>query len=336
MPLGTRRYYYLGLDGPKRVPTAAQVRGARSRGAVPVFLLDANVCFQLMRVGDGKAQLDHFPEARQLLIDAETSGIDVAPGFGLLELALDKPTHDLDVPEYTARASAVSRALNGQPSGTGEPGAESAFHTDATPDSAKVFLPIVRYYYGGLLKILELTRRGLSARVAFENLEALTSWMNDSARAISPILLQVGAAVFGGDSQVHPFLRINKKGVDPLAAAATAAWDLLYVTVMQMGTVVPIGAEHQDVIFATDDGPLFGIARHLAMRALFKGLPVGEVPLMSLSTDYPHFRQHQDRLKTLSWQMQRAQASRITSTAPPPDLTPEIERLEAALRPPVA
>lgn len=332
MPIGQRRFRYLSLRGVRAAPTAAEVLRSRASGVVPVFLLDANVCWQFMRVGDGAAPLNAFPEARQLLIDADTSGTDVAAAFGLLELSLDKPTHELDVAEYHSRAEAVMRALHSSSPGVEAGGERMSPRSDASPDSAMAFLPMIRYLNGGLLKIVELTRRGLSAKVAVENLALLADWMDGTAKMISPLLLQVGAAIFGGDTRVHPFLRINKKGSDPVVAARGAAWDLFYIAVMQMGTVVPLDSLRQDIILATDDQPLFRFAQHLAVVGMFTGLPAGDLPLVSFSTDYPHFRGKQDQLSRLNQRLVLAQASRATSRVDPPDLATEIERLEAGIR----
>lgn len=332
MSISQRRFRYLSLQGVRAAPTAAEVLRSRANGVIPVFLLDANVCFQFMRVGDGKAPLNAFPEARQLLIDADTSGADIAAAFGLLELALDKPTHELDIAQYHARAEAVMRALHSSSPSVGAAGEQASFRSDASPDSAKAFLPMIRYLNGGLLKVLELTRRGLSAKVAVENLELLADWMDGTAQMVSPLLLQVGAAIFGGDTRVHPFLRINKKSSDPVVAARGAAWDLFYIAVMQMGTVVPLDSLRQDIILATDDQPLFRLAQHLAVVGMFTGLPAGDLPLVSFSTDYPHFRGKQDQLSRLSQRLVLAQASRATSRVAPPDPTAEVERLEAVIR----
>lgn len=309
----SERYYYLALNGPATVPSRDESAALRRRGVAPVFHLDANVCFDLMQIGDGRATLQEKPKALQLLIDAEVSGIDIAPAFGLVELALDKGSFEINIEKYKERAEAVGRALDASLSTPGVPIAvrRQPVTTGFTSDSAKAFLPIYTVLYGHLLKVHALTQEKWDKGNAVERFRDLALWSANDLGCVSVLALQVGAAILGGASWFNPFLSVAKPSADPVRATRAAAWDLLHVFFMQHASTSMTGSMLQHVIFATAEQRLFDIASMPRVHALLRNTSIGDISMGAFAVSFPYFEGRVSELQDTEREMQRIQHARL-------------------------
>lgn len=327
--LSQERYFYLDLQGECAPPTALEAAQLRAQGVIPAFLLDANVCHDLMRIGDGKVALADAPRAHHLLADAELAGVDVLAAPGVGELCLDNASFDLDLDCFGARGAAVMRALHLDLAQVQAPSSPSRrpIQTDLVRDSALAFEPLFYLFYAHLLKIRLVARRGLAAAHAYDNLAEYLQWANDELKNVSGLPMQVALAVFGGESRVYPLLRLQKQNVDEIGATRGAAWDLVHVMFSQHGSVSPVDGQRHKMIFVTSDKAIFEVASRYVVAGLLRGTPLGDLPLGGVAADAPHLASIQPRLQKLMMTIRVGQIKRMIS-----GYAPGVDEYKAAAR----
>ena len=124
--------------------------------------------------------------------------------------------------------------------------------------------------------------------------------------------LQVAFALFGGDNESRKLLNV-KKGKEVRQVVWGAAWDMLYVFVVQQhASLLPIdGIAHRPVL-VTGDKACYIIASRCRLRGAIKSNERILTPFVQVSAEYPHFRSCQAEIQALLQSLRRSQVKRVT------------------------
>ena len=161
--------------------------------------------------------------------------------------------------------------------------------------------------YVHLLKIKTIEHNGLGKQQALRNISEYVNW-SEEMECHSGYPSQVAYALFGGEPKARKVIKVER-GKDPLQAVWGAAWDMLYLFIVQ--NVVSAYAPDFNAIFATNDEALSLIGSTCSFGgAFFDGKKV-HTSFGGITFDFPHFRDHIEELHELHSDVKLKQIPRL-------------------------
>lgn len=82
--------------------------------------------------------------------------------------------------------------------------------------------------YAAMLKIAELSKKGLSANRSEKNITAFIDWMENELNIILAVDYSLALYIFGGNSKSRSMIKLGAGKKKFLAAAMGAAWDMFH------------------------------------------------------------------------------------------------------------
>lgn len=112
----------------------------------------------------------------------------------------------------------------------------------------------VNIFYAGLLKICEISQKGLKVELAEKNVEEFVNWMEHELDVILGYEYTLALSIFGGNSNFRSMLKIGSTKERMLKAAWASAWDLFHAKVScHRGQLSEIVSQNVYPIFVTND-----------------------------------------------------------------------------------
>jgi hypothetical protein len=306
------------------------------------LVLDASVCCDLANFHLDRGKPEHLASAQILLLTILETGVDVLPFQGCLELASPFGHTEATVEKLWSFGSNVYATLclsrehllarRSVPSKQcGPPDMEwvSAWR------SLQGVLPILRFFYGAMLKILELRARPDLEKNVIENILAFVSWC-ERLRCHIALATHSAIALLSGSHEAKGLLRV-RKGRGPLRTAWGAAWDLCHSWLVQnFYSTVRIDGSRQHPIFVTADQAAAFVAGRCATHAVLSQRGTPSLSVSGLSLGYPYLAGRTDALHQALDAIQETQLHRLAQGAGGPRFDPaaldaEIARLETSL-----
>lgn len=224
-------YSYFDANGPRAIPSRIEVLELASQhGIVTALLADANVCLDLVGLSTQTLQPAMHDKVRAFVAGIEASGADVIPGFGLVELSLDRASWKIDAKKLESIQRQVTLAIDSAPGRVAQRGS-SAAKEEAPPDvnMFSSFVPTLKIFYASLLRIALISGTALNRDSAVRNLQEFLQWLTQDLNCVSVLSLQAAVAIFGGDSLARKLIGVGK-AQPSLEDVWGGAWDLFTYT----------------------------------------------------------------------------------------------------------
>ena len=336
--INTDRYYFMSITGSEIIPSNTSVLDNAKNGIVTLIQFDSNVCLNLVAFVQNRSSQERtiVSKNQHLLTTLKDSEVDVHFAFPIYELCLDRNTFTIDREKYQSLANGVWEAIH--------LGIEDIYRADYTHKNIeapkdKIFENIAplsmffKIFYASFLKIILISRSGISKDKAVDNMIVLVKWLDEKLDFNSSFVLQAAYAVFGGDTQARKLLGIDKSDYKKCAwGAAADAW---LVFMSQVGTLGKLTAHQQNCIFVTADRGLFSVFTKNPPRAVLS--INNKIPLCAheVDCDYPHFNNASPKkIELLNNIMDEINVKRLpgASSRSPIDLGGLISELELQLQ----
>jgi hypothetical protein len=247
-------YMYFDLAGETGIPTRADVvRFAAEQGVLTALVLDANVCLDLAAFGPRQSH-ERALEASGLLQAITDSGIDVVPGFGLVELSIDRSSWLIDEARATSLELAITRSIESVPGRREQRGSFENPQSDHAAEGFRVLVPRLKVFYASLLRIALIASRDVGRDNAIEALERFLHCAATDLDCMSAFATQAALAIFGGDTLARRLIAVGRASAT-LNDVWSGAWDTFYA---QMVTMLAVhgaeGTPHRPIFVMRDRG----------------------------------------------------------------------------------
>jgi hypothetical protein len=293
-------YKVFDSTGPAKIPSRREVVRLAARGGIlTALVVDANVCLDLAGLSRGTLQAGIRRQVQELVSTIAASGADVLPGFGLAELSLDRSSWKLDATKLESVEANITRAIDSAPGRAAQRGSDT--RNAEGPVDVDMFLPhtpLLKMFYACLLRAAIISAGGLSRDRALKNLETLLEWMAARLDCVAVLPLQVGVAIFGGDSLARRLVGIGKAS-PTLSDIWSGAWDMFYIHQLFHRTLYGIDGVPLHPVFVTRDRACYEVFSRSRLKGAIR-FDEGHAPLLvGVATDYPHYAGSQEAIARL-------------------------------------
>ncbi|MDX2190449.1 MAG: hypothetical protein SFY32_11350 [Bacteroidota bacterium] len=292
-------YFFLDHNGKRQLPTIEELNNYRSEGVTVVFMLDANVCLDIVQFVNYKKQakadkgpLFHFLEY------AQKKNVDVNPMFGLLELCSNHRQLELNTEKFSEMKNKIDFA-------TSYPFKllrnfqfdylenYKIFRKLELKSDISSFNSMLLATYTCLLKINSISKNGLSKEKASDNMYKFLDWMLSDIGIILGTELQLALNIFGGEKEVGlaKMIGIGGKPEKVTHSSWGTAWDIFNMRFCcNSFSFSKNVAENTYLIFVTSDVRLGNLISQLHLSSVIDASGFGGITnLYNSYIDLPHF-----------------------------------------------
>lgn len=257
-------YYFISDVGETSLPSKDELTTFSENGENVLLVLDSCVCLDIVNMISKKHEnkIDNS-KILNLIEYAQENNINQLPIYALIELCYNRNTFEIQAEKLFDFLNKIDFAFL-QPV---EQIKKYDYNFDLSNFSAPNINNQILYtlidervniFYAGLLKICEISQKGLRNNLAEKNILEFLDWMVNDLDIILGIEYSLALSIFGGDSNFRTMLKLGTSKDKILKATWATAWDLFHAKVScnrkQMSFLVN---EKVYPIFVTKDKNLF-------------------------------------------------------------------------------
>jgi hypothetical protein len=260
--LSSERYQFLDQDGQDHLPSESELKAVRADGKIPIAILDAMVCMNIVSLVDGKVLKEPQLQRTQNLLTyfkIHDRSIDVLGSFGLMELCTNKKSLEINKTKFYEMGGKLFYALSLDPQsvidrnfkiGGSFPVSENEIERY---DSVK---PLLTLSYCNLLKIREIAKKHRTEALAEKAIQEYYDWMDTQVDCIAQIELQLALLIIGGNA-CQPMIALDNPNSAKDKIVHTilgTVWDLFHHRIIgtYSNSMVINGMAHK-TLFVTED-----------------------------------------------------------------------------------
>lgn len=249
------------------LPTKEQVENRKKEvGEEIIFVLDSSVCIDIRNLINWKKDATADKNKIFSLIEyAQKNNIQWFPLFALIESCYDRQTLEIKADELFDFNNKIDFAFY-------YPIKELKkfnyiFEQDFVAhrgklnktDTSKIIIDeMINLYYAALLKIALISKKGLSAKVAEENIEEFIDWMINDIGIMLGVEYTLALQIFGGNGKFLKMIKLGGSKEKVMKAAWTTSWDLFHARMSCNNDQMSFLVNHKVYpIFVTKDATLF-------------------------------------------------------------------------------
>ena len=231
-------FYYISDLGKISLPAESEISQLSAvKDEHVILVLDSCVCFDIISLIKGKeASISDKEKIFNLIGYAQNNKIRHFSLFALLESCYNRNTLEIQTDKFNefwkiidfafqhpvARLKKFDYNFNTDSQGLSlNPGYSSDLIKSLTEQ-------ILNPSYAAMLKICEISKKGLGANRAEKNLTAFIDWMENDLNIILGVDYSLARDIFGGNSKSRSMIKLGAGKKKILAAAMGTAWDILH------------------------------------------------------------------------------------------------------------
>lgn len=303
-------YHTFNEKGKANFPTDIELIENSNKGIEPVLILDSCVCLELVKFADykNKANVDR-KKVIHFLDYIHNKKIEIISFSGLLELCHDSMTmtfNKIKFEDFKHRIDFLEQ-IPLKHIHSGQFDFQRDYHITGKisfeTNSISAFRPLLMTTYCCLLKIRELSKKGLKQVDAKKNIESYMEWSEIELDRFMGIESQLAMNIFGGVSDFRSMIWLDGKENEIRRRLWATAWDIFHSRIscnnLKLSKVI---GKRINSTFVTNDFNLFNLVSQLSLTAIIENSEkVITTSMLMGAFDFKHFDfDYVDKLNTNS------------------------------------
>lgn len=226
-----------------------------------LLVLDSSVCLDIINVVN-KKPITKISKRKvfELIKYSQKKSMPIFEIFALLELSINKRTHQLDEKKFFDFSKKIKFAFGIHLKDLKKNNFNFSIKSNTDIEihnNFTAFVEQISVYYCALLKIREIASKGLGKQRAKKNIFELLDWMELKLGIILGLEYQLAFQIFGGNTGFNSMIKENSNKERTLRALWGSAWDLFHARVSRNSRQLSeIVSENVNSIFITNDKKL--------------------------------------------------------------------------------
>jgi hypothetical protein len=275
--LSSERYQFLDQDGSDHLPTENELNTIKANGKIPIAILDAMVCMNIVSLIDGKLSKEtQLSKTQNLLTYFRIHRIDVLGSFGIMELCTNKKSLKVDRTKFYQMGGKIEYAYTLDPEsvvGMNFRIGGSVPIPDNEIEQYESIKPLLTLSYCNLLKIREIAQGNRKRAFAEKAIQEYYDWMDNQINCISAAEFQLALLIFGNNT-CQPMIALDKPNSDKdeiIKDILGTVWDLFhYRSISTYSNSMEINGAMHKTFFVTEDEDLSTLLNGLKLEQVIK------------------------------------------------------------------
>jgi len=290
-------YFCFNENGKVTLPNTLEIEELLEQEIEPTIFIDSCVCLHIVKLVDYRKEAVGIDKEKLFYLKEYLSKnpIDLNPIFGLMELSQNGDLFDKNkfwdffhrinffkqIPLKRLRTYRFD------------------FNTDylilKQPDINKEHSPFYGLdsfflnTYACLLKIRELSLRGISKRFAEQNATDFLNWMSDTLGIILGVEYRLAMNIFGGETEFRKMIWLEGKAELIKKKLIGTAWDITHARFCSNNHFLNKTLERNlSAYFLTSDSNLYKLLAEYSLTRIFDAGEKMVTNLYNSSFNYPH------------------------------------------------
>lgn len=291
-------YHTFNEKGETSFPTDIELIENLNRGTEPVLILDSCVCLELVKFADykNKANVDK-KKIIHFLDYIHSKKVETICFLGLLELCHDPISMTFNENKFVDFKNRIDflELIPLKYIHSCQFDFQRDYHINSKisfdTNSISAFNPLIMTTYCCLLKIRELSKKGLKQVDAKRNIESFLEWSEIELDRLMGIECQLAMNIFGGVSEFRSMIWLDGKEHEIKRRLWATAWDIFHsrLSCNNLKLSKFIG-KNLNCTFVTNDFNLFNLASQLSLTAIFENSEKGISTSMLMGAfEFKHF-----------------------------------------------